>query len=226
MRSRSTRMWAPQLDALGARLRWWPRTCPASAAPRAPRSSRWRRPPTPASARSTTPASIAPSCAVSRWAATWPSSSGGRPAARRRPRAREHPGRAGRPEAAAGRRALAERLGHEGTVPRRAAAAPPVRGRAAELWDRVKDDDRRPARVRDRGGRARDGRASGLGARPRDDRRPDDGDHRHGRHLIPPDVTAGIADGVPSAELLRIEGAAPVQPRGAGRVRPRRSRPS
>ena len=44
--------------------------------------------------------------------------------------------------------------------------------------------------------------------------------------LIPPDVTAGIADGVPGAELLRIEGAGHLSNLEARTRSPRRSRPS
>jgi 3-oxoadipate enol-lactonase len=112
------------------------------------------------------------------------------------------------PEAATARRALAERLGSEGNgflveepPPLLSEAAP------AELWERVRGwiAEQGPAAIA----------AAALGMAERPDSVPDlatidvptvvitgtlD-------RLIPPDVTAGIADGVAGAELLRIEGA-------------------
>lgn len=112
------------------------------------------------------------------------------------------------PEAAAARRALAERLGSEGNgflveepPPLLSEDAP------AELGERVRGwiAEQSPAAIA----------AAALGMAERPDSVPDlptidvptvvitgtlD-------RLIPPDVTAGIADGVTGAELLRIEGA-------------------
>jgi 3-oxoadipate enol-lactonase len=110
------------------------------------------------------------------------------------------------PEGAAGRRALAERLGSEGNgflveqpPPLLSADAPP------ERWERVKA----MIAAQPAAGIA----AAALGMAERPDSAPDlpgidvptlvitgSGDT-----LIPPDVTAGIADGVPDAELLTIE---------------------
>jgi pimeloyl-ACP methyl ester carboxylesterase len=111
------------------------------------------------------------------------------------------------PEAAAGRRALAERLGAEGNV--LADEPPPLLAEdaPAELRDRVRSiiADQTPAAIA----------AAALGMAERPDSVPDlpgidvptlvitgTADR-----LIPPDVTAGIAEGVPGAELVRIEGA-------------------
>jgi pimeloyl-ACP methyl ester carboxylesterase len=112
------------------------------------------------------------------------------------------------PEGAAARRALAERLkaeGHDFLV----AEPPPLLAADApdELWQRVKGiiADQTPGAIA----------AASLGMAERPDSVPDlpgidvptlvitgTGDR-----LIPPDVTAGIAQGVPGAQLLRIEGA-------------------
>jgi 3-oxoadipate enol-lactonase len=112
------------------------------------------------------------------------------------------------PEGAAGRRALAERLGAEGhdflvaePPPLLSAGAPP------ELWERVK------AMIAAQTPEAIAAAALGMAERP--DSTPDlpgidvptlviTGSEDT---LIPPDVTAGIADGVPDAELLTLEGA-------------------
>ena len=92
-------------------------------------------------------------------------------------------------------------------LPRRRAAAAPRRRMRPPSSPSACEDDRRADAGRDRGRGPRDGRAAGLGAGPRDDRRAHPRDHRHLDRLIPPDVTAGIAGRVPGAELLRIEGA-------------------
>jgi pimeloyl-ACP methyl ester carboxylesterase len=112
------------------------------------------------------------------------------------------------PEGAAARRALAERLkveGHDFLV----AEPPPLLSADApdDLWQRVKRiiADQTPGAIA----------AASLGMAERPDSVPDlpgidvptlvitgTGDR-----LIPPDVTAGIAQGVPGAQLLRIEGA-------------------
>jgi len=112
------------------------------------------------------------------------------------------------PEGAAARRALAERLkaeGHDFLV----AEPPPLLSTDApdELWQRVKGmiADQTPGAIA----------AASLGMAERPDSVPDlpgidvptlvitgTGDR-----LIPPDVTAGIAQGVPGAQLIRIEGA-------------------
>ena len=112
------------------------------------------------------------------------------------------------PEGAAGRRALAERLRTEGEdffvkepPPLLAEDAP------AERWDRVR------AMIADQTPEAIAAAALGMAERP--DSVPElptidvptlvitgTADR-----LIPPDVTAGIADGVEGAELIRIEGA-------------------
>jgi 3-oxoadipate enol-lactonase len=112
------------------------------------------------------------------------------------------------PEGAAGRRALAERLRAEGVdffvkepPPLLAEDAPP------ERWDRVR------AMIADQTPQAIAAAALGMAERP--DSVPDlptidvptlviTGTSDR---LIPPDVTAGIADGVEGAELIRIEGA-------------------
>ena len=112
------------------------------------------------------------------------------------------------PEGAAGRRALAERLGNEGNG-FLAEQPPPLLSEhaPAELWDRVKSSiAEQPASAI---------AAAALGMAERPDSSPDlpgidvptlvvTGTEDT---LIPPDVTAGIAEGVPDAELLRIEGA-------------------
>ncbi len=112
------------------------------------------------------------------------------------------------PEGAAARRALADRLlseGHAFLVEE----PPPLLsdGAPGELWDRVKGfiGDQAPTAIA----------AASLGMAERPDSVPDlpgidvptlvitgTGDR-----LIPPDVTAGIAGGVPDAELVRIDGA-------------------
>jgi 3-oxoadipate enol-lactonase len=112
------------------------------------------------------------------------------------------------PEGAAGRRALAERLAAEGNG-FLVEQPPPLLsdGAPAGLWDRVK------AMIADQPASAIAAAALGMADRP--DSTPDlDGIDvpalvitGSGDTLIPPDVTAGIADRVPSAELVRIEGA-------------------
>ena len=112
------------------------------------------------------------------------------------------------PEGAAGRRALAERLGTEG-VDFFVKEPPPLLAEdaPAERWDHVR------AMIADQTPEAIAAAALGMAERP--DSVPDlptidvptlviagTGDR-----LIPPDVTAGIADGVEGAELIRIEGA-------------------
>jgi 3-oxoadipate enol-lactonase len=112
------------------------------------------------------------------------------------------------PEGAAGRRALAERLGNEGNGFLVEQPPPLLSDHAPqELWERVK------ATIADQPASAIAAAALGMAERP--DSVPDlpaidvptmviTGTDDT---LIPPDVTAGIADGVPEAELLRIEGA-------------------
>jgi 3-oxoadipate enol-lactonase len=111
------------------------------------------------------------------------------------------------PEGAAARRALAERLGNEGNVlvdeppPLLAEDAP------AELREHVKQliADQPPSAIA----------AAALGMAERPDSVPDLAGIEvptlvitgTADRLIPPDVTAGIAERVPGAELVRIEGA-------------------
>jgi len=112
------------------------------------------------------------------------------------------------PEGAAGRRALAERLGSEGHD-FLVAQPPPLlsAGAPGELWDRVTAmiAAQTPAAIA----------AAALGMAERPDSTPDlpgidvptlviTGSEDT---LIPPEVTAAIADGVPDAELLTLEGA-------------------
>jgi pimeloyl-ACP methyl ester carboxylesterase len=112
------------------------------------------------------------------------------------------------PEAAAARRALAERLGTEGHGFLVDQPPPLLREDApSELRDQVKDwiAEQTPGAIA----------AAALGMAERPDSVPDlptidvptlvitGAEDR----LIPPDVTAGIADGIAGAELLRIEGA-------------------
>jgi 3-oxoadipate enol-lactonase len=112
------------------------------------------------------------------------------------------------PEGAAARRALAERLRAEG-LEFLVAEPPPLLSDGApdELWRRVKAiiADQTPTAIA----------AASLGMADRPDSVPDlpgidvptlviTGTRDR---LIPPDVTAGIATGVPGAQLLRIEGA-------------------
>lgn len=112
------------------------------------------------------------------------------------------------PEGAAGRRALAERLGEEGNG-FLAEQPPPLLSDGApdELRGRVK------GMIADQPAASIAAAALGMAARP--DSVPDlpgvdvptlvvtgTADT-----LIPPDVTAGIAEGIPGAELVRIEGA-------------------
>lgn len=111
-------------------------------------------------------------------------------------------------EAAAGRRALAERLGNEGNG-FLVEQPPPLLspGASEDLRARVK------ATIADQPAAAIAAAALGMAERPDSVQDlpgidvptlvitgSEDG-------LIPPDVTAGIADGVPGAELVRIEGA-------------------
>ncbi|HET9671316.1 MAG TPA: alpha/beta fold hydrolase [Actinomycetota bacterium] len=112
------------------------------------------------------------------------------------------------PEGAAGRRALAERLGNEGNG-FLVESPPPLLSEGApdDLRARVKAmiADQSPVAIA----------AAALGMAERPDSVPDlpgidvptlvlTGTEDT---LIPPDVTAGIAEGVPGAELVRIEGA-------------------
>jgi 3-oxoadipate enol-lactonase len=112
------------------------------------------------------------------------------------------------PEGAAGRRALAERLGNEGNGFLVEQPPPLLSDHApAELWDRVKTT------IADQPASAIAAAALGMAERP--DSVPDLATidvptmvvTGTDDTLIPPDVTAGIADGVPGAELLRIVGA-------------------
>ncbi len=111
------------------------------------------------------------------------------------------------PESAAGRRALAERLHREGTgflVEK----PPPL------LSDHAPDDLRAKVREMIAAQTPAAIAAAALGMAERPDSVPDlpgidvptlviTGSEDR---LIPPDVTAGIADGIPGAELVRIEG--------------------
>jgi pimeloyl-ACP methyl ester carboxylesterase len=111
-------------------------------------------------------------------------------------------------EAAAGRRALAERLGAEGNA-FLVAAPPPLLSQGADpaLWDRVK------GLLADQPAEAIAAAALGMAERP--DSTPDLAGISvpasvivsTGDTLIPAEVTAPMADAIPGAQLITIEGA-------------------